>query len=326
MRSRCFAAPAVAIPAAVYGAFLPRSPPHDLLFENLYPVDFLRAGGDSRCCRSRMPLTLSSFVELGGKLAALRGGVAALAIARRGRRRGDRALRIAAPRRLRRRLALVAVAVATRRRCATALKFAYGWIPAGAAVAGVVLVRALEARRATGSATRQLELAGTVVLAVVAATSYAAFFFHALHPQMAVYCAPLAAVFLARLHLVGLPGAAAHGSLGVGLARLPGGAAGIGLAVKDAHDESATVRGPGGALAAAPPTAAALPGARSMRSSATPHPANRSSPAPLLTGLHVLDRPAEPAGGSLATPGALPSAADRAGGDRRLERPASVSR
>ena len=41
-----FLAPALAIPALAYGALATAVGPHDLLFENLYPVDMLRAGGN----------------------------------------------------------------------------------------------------------------------------------------------------------------------------------------------------------------------------------------------------------------------------------------
>ena len=57
-------APAAAIPALVYGAFLTQISFHRLAFENLYPVDALRAAGN-HVIRLHAPLTASSFVPLG---------------------------------------------------------------------------------------------------------------------------------------------------------------------------------------------------------------------------------------------------------------------
>ena len=53
-----FAAPALAIPALVYGAFMTAVSPHRLLFENLYPRDFYHAAA-STMLKARAPLTLS---------------------------------------------------------------------------------------------------------------------------------------------------------------------------------------------------------------------------------------------------------------------------
>src|SRR5581483_7497987 len=50
------ALPAALVPAVVYGAYLTALSPHRLFFENLYPVDTLRAGG-SAILRSQAPLT-----------------------------------------------------------------------------------------------------------------------------------------------------------------------------------------------------------------------------------------------------------------------------
>jgi Dolichyl-phosphate-mannose-protein mannosyltransferase len=70
-----FVLPAVVIPAAVYGAFLSAVSLHVLLFENLYPRDFLQAAGN-HVLRFRTPWTISSFVSLGSKLVLYAVGVA----------------------------------------------------------------------------------------------------------------------------------------------------------------------------------------------------------------------------------------------------------
>ena len=130
------------------------------------------------------------------------------------------------------------------------LKFAYGWIPAGAAVAAVVLLRRVWRTR-DGDRSAHLELGLTVVLAVVAAATYAAFYISSFFAQMAVYALPLAAIFLAVLHLQRL--APSRGTALLGMAWLTFlAASGIGLTLKDARLESATVHGPGGAIAAKP--------------------------------------------------------------------------
>ena len=63
----CVAGPAIAIPAVVYGLFLTRVSAHALLFENLYPVDVLKAAGNA-VLRIQAPLTAGSFVTLAGRL------------------------------------------------------------------------------------------------------------------------------------------------------------------------------------------------------------------------------------------------------------------
>ena len=132
------------------------------------------------------------------------------------------------------------------------LQFVYGWVPVGAAVAAVVLL--VRARRAPSSETGLVRVAGAVALAVVAATAYNGFFLHAPRPQMAVYYAPLVAVFLVHLHLRTLAKNRAAVTIGAAwLAFLV--AAGVGLTLKDASAESSVVRGDNGSLAETPAAA-----------------------------------------------------------------------
>ena len=56
------AAPAIAVPAFVYGAFLTQVSLHALVFDNLYPSRVLQAGGE-RLLRLHAPLTASSLVH-----------------------------------------------------------------------------------------------------------------------------------------------------------------------------------------------------------------------------------------------------------------------
>src|SRR5207248_6462544 len=143
-------------------------------------------------------------------------------------------------------LAAAEIALTNLEATRTALQLAYGWIPGGAVIAAIVLATRYRRLPEAGAA-----LAVTVALAVAGGTTYAAFFFHAPHAQTAVYFAPLAAVFLAALHLRALVDSRTIAVLGAcWLAFL--GATGIALAVKDARAETAVVSGPGGSLAVAP--------------------------------------------------------------------------
>src|SRR5205823_7638805 len=133
------AAPALAVPAAVYGAFLVWISPHRLIYDNLYPVDTLRAGPDT-LYKAYAPLTVSSFAALAGKLLLYAAGtLALLALARllmrRGRARiaGYTILGAVA-------LALVAGSIARPETLRYYLRYGYGWIPAGVAIAVVVLL------------------------------------------------------------------------------------------------------------------------------------------------------------------------------------------
>jgi hypothetical protein len=242
------AAPAVLIPLCAYGAFLTSVSAHQLVFENLYPRHFLHDGG-SAVLHARAPGTVHSFAALGGRLALYAAGAALLVgVARLASRPGAGG-----------RITTIAIVVATGAAVAIsadrpgllrhALQFAYGWIPAGAAIAAaVLLVRARRLRAVrVGASKRDAQIAVTVALTVLAATGYAAFFLHSTFPQSASYAAPLAAVFLVVLHLGELGRARSAWQLGVlWLALL--GAAGVGLTIGDANAKAATVHGPGGAV------------------------------------------------------------------------------
>lgn len=248
VREACLlAAPLVAIALAGYGPFLTQVSLHRLLFDNLYPVDALRGSGNV-LLHSYAPFTLASFVHLGMKAVVYAIGACLLLVLAR---------LVSRPGRLRRPTVTLivtagaAIVVASLLRPETLryyLEFVYAWIPLGALVAIVILLARFR-RQAPWSGADQVALAGAVVLFVLALKTYNAFLFHAPEPQLAVYAAPFAAIFLARLHLQELVRPATTAAYVLGAAWLAFLVfAGIGLTLKDAHAKSATVRGPAGAL------------------------------------------------------------------------------
>ena len=287
------AVPAVVMPAAVYGAFLTQVSVHTLVFDNLYPTDVLRAGGD-RLLRLHAPLTASSLVHHAEHIALYAVGAAAL-LALGG---------LVATAGLRARVALagtvsaaLAVAFADLEATRSALQLVYGWIPGGAALAAVML--AVRRPRSADA------LALTVALALAGGTTYAAFYLLSTHAQTAVYFAPLAAVFLAALHLRVLPRTRPQAALGAGwLAILA--AVGIALAVKDARAETVAVTGSGGTIKIGSADAGAYSGALAAvgRLTLVGEPVLF---APQLSALYVLSGRTDPLGQISLLPGALPS-------------------
>jgi hypothetical protein len=311
------AGPALAVPALIYGTFLTTISPSRLLFDNLYPVDELRAGG-SEIIRLHAPLTVASFAELGLKLVLYAAGAALLVAAgrllwRQGQPSRSVLMLGAAA------LGLVAiVSVAREETVRYGLEFAYGWIPAGAVIAATVLVWRAARRPARFDAVAQAAAAGAVVLAVLAVKTYAGFFVHSSVPQLAVYALPFAAVFLVRLHLVELVGAR-RGAYVLGslwLAFLT--CAGVGLTLKDARAESVEMRGPGGALRAQPAQASLYQGALDWIARKTA-PGDPILVAPQLTALYTLSERENPLPEISLLPGALPTAAAERTAIARLE-------
>jgi hypothetical protein len=303
-----FSIPAIGIPAVVYGAFAAAAGPSSLVLDNLYPRETLSAAGSS-VLRIHAPLTASSFVELGVKLGLYVAGAAVLVLLGAGLARlgnGRRTVALACGTTLF--AALCGVAAARPETLRYWLEFAYGWIPAGAAIAVAILLVRYHRRGEGWSPTAQLELVAAVVLAVLAAKTYAAFLVHAPRAQPAVYAVPLAAVFLARLHLVELGRRRTTAALGaVWLAFLA--ASGVGLTLKDAAAESSSVSGSGGSLQASPADAAAMQPALTLIEAST-RPGEPILLAPQLTGLYTLSERENPLPQLSLLPGALPSAAD----------------
>jgi hypothetical protein len=196
------------------------------------------------------------------------------------------------------------------------LEFVYGWIPAGALVAVVVL--SWRARKtAVWTARDQVALATSVVLAVLAVKTYASFFILTSPPQYAVYAFPFVAVLLVRLHLRELGGSA--GAVALGLAWLAFLAVvGVGLTLKDARAESGLVRGPGGAIAASSAEARTYSEALGWIARTT----RRGEPillAPQMTLLYTLADRSDPLPELALSPGALTDAASQRTAISRLD-------
>lgn len=294
-----FSIPALGIPALVYGMLLARISLHRLLFENLYPSRQLAAAGN-HILRVQAPMTISSVAELGLKLVLYALGAALLALAGRwlGRRR-EVAARLAAA------AGAVAGAMLVVWRPETVrfgLEYAYGWIPAGAALAACVLAVRAFASRSERNEVDELQLGVLVVLAILALKVYAGFFFFSSIAQPAVYAAPFAAVFLVALHLRGR----GHAAGVAWLAFLC--AAGTGLTVDNAAQASAPVVGAGGEVMTRPGDARMYQLALQWIAAGTPR-GGTTLLAPQLTALYTLSQTSDPLPELSLIPGALPNAA-----------------
>ena len=303
------ALPAAGVSLAVYGPLSLAVSPRDIVFENLYPRDVLRAGGDT-LIEARMPLTAGSVVELLLQLAAYAIGAAALVLV-------SRRLRVPLPLAVALGVAAAAgAALVDAEKLREALKLTWAWLPAGAIVAVVVIARRRRRNPATGPG-EAIALPAALALAIVAFTTYGAFYLHATRPQMAVYYAPLAAILVARLHLVEL--ARERSALAVGAAWVAFlAAAGLGLTLNDAGRESSTVSGPGGTLAETPAEADLYRRALAVIEERTEH-GDRILVGPLLTGLTVLSERPTPLRELSFLPGAFPSETDERAALARLE-------
>lgn len=198
------------------------------------------------------------------------------------------------------------------------LQFAYGWIPAGAAIAVAVLLWRYFRRSGKWSAQAQIQLVLGLALAAVAMKTYDAFFMHATRAQKAVYILPLAAVFLAQLHLNELGRRRMAALLGAGwLAFLA--AAGLGLTMKDAAAESQLVHGAGGALAARPADADVFNRVVDQIAAST-RSGDSILLAPQLTAFYVLADRENPLPQLSLLPGALPHPDDERRAIAKLER------
>jgi hypothetical protein len=288
----------------VYAPLLVLVGPERLLFENLYPLDFLDAAGSFEL-RGRMPFTVESFVDLGAKLALYAVGVAGLLLLGNAIARGGR-LRVAAAGMLAVGAAVsVAGALLNPEALRHGLEFAYGWIPAAAVLALLVVLRRTPASPTPDA---QLRVALVAALAGVAATIYPGFFPHAPFEQMAVYYMPLAALFVVTLHLIVLPRTQAAVAVGAGwLAFLA--LAGGGLALKDARADSVAVEGRGGTLAEVPEPARLYQDALGWIERSTA-PGEPIFVAPMMSGLYALSGRPSPLEEISMLPGALPSPED----------------
>jgi hypothetical protein len=301
-------APAVAIPVAVYGAFLTQVSLHSLVFENLYPTKVLRAGGDA-VLRLQAPLTPSSFAHLGGRLVLYALGCVALVVVARTLVGRGRLGRIVVG------LGACAVLVLAAFRPETAryyLEYAYGWIPAAA----VLLLAVVVARRRMRSISAR-DAALIAVLAILSAKTYNDYVFHAHIPQMAVYSAPFAAVFMVWLHLDRLGSnrsAAVLGGAWLAVLALVG----LGLTLDDAGAKSYVVRGSGGSMSVVPGDGRLLQQLVNEIEQRT-KPGEQILLAPQLTALYTLTGRTDPLPQISLMPGALPTMSDERAAIARLE-------
>jgi hypothetical protein len=212
-------------------------------------------------------------------------------------------------------LIVIAVAAARPETLRYYLQFAFGWIPIGAwlAVGGL----AWDARR-RGLRWTPEEMGPLLVafmLAVASSTAYGAFYPHPRPngPQATTYLIPLIGVFLAWLHVRFVPrtapgSAAPVTALGAALVAALVLACGA-LVVGDARDETVTVRGEHGELAAPPSDAGAFQGAIDEIEART-EPGDPILVAPQLASLYVLTGRIDPLPQISLLPGTLATEAD----------------
>jgi hypothetical protein len=315
--------PAAAMPLLGYAAFAASAGASDLLWQNLYPRDMLEAGGNT-VLRGQAPLTAESFAVLGGRAVLWASAVIALVAV------GAVAARVRAARLLIlagvacTALIVVAVAAARPETLRYYLQFAFGWIPIGAwlAVGGL----AWDARR-RGLRWTPEEMGPLLVafmLAVASSTAYGAFYPHPRPngPQATTYLIPLIGVFLAWLHVRFVPrtvpgSAGPVTALGAALVAALVLACGA-LVIGDARDETVTVRGEHGELAAPPSDAGAFQGAIDEIEART-EPGDPILVAPQLASLYVLTGRIDPLPQISLLPGTLATEADEDAAIARMD-------
>jgi hypothetical protein len=307
---------AIAAPAIGYGLMLTQVGLGELLWDNLYPRDYIDAAG-SVVLEAHAPWTLRSFAELAAHAVPYVAVVGAMLAAGVAIARGGRA-RTAA-------LALVAVAVlgflavlaARPETVRYYLQFAWWWVPAGAWLAVVVL---WWRGRTAWTAELRAALLIALVLACVATTTYASFLPvpNAEHPNAVPYVLPIAVVFIAWLHAHVLPqlhaSAAAIGAAWLAALALAAGA----LVVHDARAETESISGPGGTMTALPADAPALAGALDVIAAST-QPGDPILLAPQLSALYVMSERTNPLRQLSLLPGMLATAADEDAAIARMD-------
>jgi hypothetical protein len=294
-------APAVILAALVYLPLVAVVGFDRLVFSNIYPVDTLGAGGDTVIGLSA-PFTLHSAMELAARTALYGAGVGILVLLARGV--DSRRWRIPATLAMVGAGACLAIALVVRTDTMQwAMMFPWAWVPAGAVFAVIVM-----GRRCRGAARPEdrTMLAVAVALAIIAGKTYAAFTPIADVAQSAAYAVPLAAVLLARLHLVELGTSVSVRRLGaLWLAFLA--LAGAWITVHTANAETVSVSGPGGSMRSAPPAADAYQQAVGWITRTT-RPGDPVLLAPQLTSLYTISDRRDPVSVISLLPGALPTA------------------
>jgi hypothetical protein len=236
------ALPAFAVSVLGYAPFLIAVGPRELVWTNLYPLDLLRAGGNTVISETA-PFTLHSGVVL-ASFAALYAVIAFACVAvGRSRGRAGLAWLVAAGIGL---LGLAGLAARSGGGTNGALhhltELAYRPIPLIAAVAVVLAARPALRRAEAWSAASQADLLLAIFLFAASIRTYALF----LPGSDAIYAFPLAAIVLVRLH-VAMPASARTrlaGAAWIALAACTVAA----LGAREAHRASYAVQTPHGAF------------------------------------------------------------------------------
>jgi len=320
--------PAVAVAALGYGLLLTRVSFDDLLWKNIWPRDVLAASGSVQI-RDLAPLTAGSFAGLAGYLLAYAAGIGALLGAGAALERGGRSrtlvlggLAVAV-------VAVVAVLLARPEAARHGLKFAFGWVPAGAWMAAGWLAWRMRKGPESRTPEDQLALLVVVLLAALSTSAYAKFWPYPNpgFPQQTAYLMPLVAIFIAWLHtqVVGRDRPASR-ALGIG-------ALGLllvvcaGLLIGDARKETVTFSGPHGSMTATPADGPAYAAAIAQIERNT-KPGDPVLLAPQMTALYVMTDRSSPLTSLSLLPGALatPAAERKAIHDMRDVRLAITDR
>jgi hypothetical protein len=273
----------------------------------------LRAG-TSNVLRGSAPLTASSFAELGGRVLLYAAGCAVLLAGVALARRGGRAQALVRATFAAGALAFLVVLAVNPEAVRSHLHLALAWLPAGAAVATVLLAWRAWPRSAAAapwSARDQVALLLVAFLAVLAAKTYAAFVPqpNAGVSQYAIYALPFAALFLVWLHGEALPrGNRTAAALGLGWVGLLCVAC-LALAAIDGRHETTVVRAAHGSLAVSSAQAPVYQAAIGEIERST-RPGEPILVAPQLSGLVALTGRQQATAPVSLLPGALATAAD----------------
>jgi hypothetical protein len=295
-----------------YAPFLIAVGPGELVWKNLYPVDLLRAGGNT-VISSSAPFTLRSALVLAG-FGALYAVIAFSCIAvGRARGRAGLAWLAAAGVGL---LGLATLAARSGGGTNGALHhltdLAYRPIPLIAAAAVVLAARPALRRTEAWSVAGQLDLLLAIFLFAASIRTYALF----APGSDAIYAFPLAAIVLVRLH-VSLPRSARTrlaGACWIALAALTVAA----LGARDAHRASYTVQTPHGAFRTTPAQGQPFSAAVRIIDRDT-RPGDAVLVAPQLQALEVLTGRRSALRQLSLLPGALPDAAAQRAAIARLD-------
>ena len=308
----------MALVAAVsYGVVLTQVSPSDLVHKNLVPTALLDAGS-RHVLELSAPLTAGSFATLAGHLALYALGCGALVLL------GV----LLTTRHDARRVALIAAAaIVTLAVLVTAfdpelvrakLRFVFAWIPAGAAVAAIVIAwRAL--RHGAWGIGEQTALLVVAFLAVLSAKTYASFLPQpdARVSKFALYALPFAAVFLVWLHSQALATGSAAALLGLGWVAAVC-AMCVVLVIHDGRRETARIHAVNGSLAVPAAQRAPLQAALDTIRRST-RPTDGVLVAPQLSSLLALTGRHAPLPQISLLPGALATPADERAAIARLQ-------